>query len=254
MSTSKETKNARRERLAAERAAQAAKEARQRRLVTIVGIVAVVAVVVGVGVAVQASRNDTTDAALPATVTAPGDPVVRNPGLSAVPVLDYWEDFQCPACKQAEDATGDALRTLVEQGKVTVRYHMLHFLDGNLRNDSSQRSANAFACSADAGKQGAYHDIIFANQPTTEGVGYTDDQLLQWAQDVGITGAAFDTFTDCFASDKYGDYVTSVATAGAQQGINSTPTVFLDGAKLDFKTQLMDPAAFTKAVTDAAAG
>lgn len=253
MSTSKETKASRREQLAAERAKQAAKEARQRRLITIVGIIAVVAVVVGIGVAVQASRNNTADAVLPATVTAPGGPIVRNPGTTNVPVLDYWEDFQCPACRDAEKATGDALRSMVADGKVLVRYHMLSFLDANLNNDSSQRSANAFACSADAGQQGPYHDIIFANQPEQEGVGYTDDQLLQWAQQVGITGDAYTTFESCFSSDKYGDYVTSLATAGAQAGINSTPTVLLDGTKLDPKV-VVDPAALTKAVTDAAAG
>jgi protein-disulfide isomerase len=253
MSTSKQTKNTRREQLAAQRAQQAAREARQRRWITIIGIVAVVAVVVGIGIGVQASRNNTTGAALPATVTEPGGPIVRNPETSGVPVLDYWEDFQCPACRDAEKATGDAMRSMVADGKVLVRYHMLSFLDGNLHNDSSQRAANAFACSADAGEQGPYHDIIYANQPEQEGAGYTDAQLLQWGQQVGITGDAYSTFESCFTSDKYGDYVTSIATAGAQAGINSTPTVLLNGTKLDSKV-VVDPAALTKAVNDAAAG
>lgn len=253
MSPSKETKASRREQLAAERARQAAKETRQRRLITVVGIVVVVAVVVGIGIAVQVSRNDTTNAALPATVSAPGGPIVRNPETTGVPVLDYWEDFQCPACRDAEKATGDAVRSMVAAGQVIVRYHMLHFLDANLNNDSSQRAANAFACAADAGVQGKYHDIIYANQPEHEGTGYTDEQLLQWGKDVGISGSAYDTFESCFTSDHYGDYVDSVATAGAQAGVNSTPTVFLNGTKLDSKVTF-DPAALTKAVTDAAQG
>ena len=255
MSTSKETKNkgSRRDQLAAERAKQATKEARQRRLITIVGIIAVVAVVVGIGIAVQASRNNTTNAALPATVTEAGGPIIRNPGTSNVPVLDYWEDFQCPACRNAEAATGDTLRTLVSEKKVLVRYHMLSFLDANLHNDSSSRAANAFACSADAGQQGAYHDIVFANQPQQEGTGYTDEQLLQWGQQVGITGDAYTTFENCFNSGTYDDYVNSVATSGAQAGVNSTPTVMLNGTKLDGNV-LLDPTAFEKAVTSASAG
>ena len=254
MSTGKETKSVRRERLAEERAAQAAAERRRRRLITFVGVVAVVAVVVGVGVAVQVSRNDTSSATLPATVTAPGGPIVRNPGVSGVPVLDYWEDFQCPACKQMEDSTGAAVRALVASGSVVVNYHMLSFLDGNLHNDSSRRSANAFACSAASGKQGDYHDTVYAHQPAQEGGGYTDAQLLQFGQDVGISGDAFTTFSDCLSGMSYGDYVTSVATAGAQQGITSTPTVFLNGTKLDNTTVAFDPAALTKAVNDANAG
>ena len=253
MSSSKQTKSTRREQLAAERAKQAAKEARQRRLISIVGIIAVVAVVVGIGIAVQASRNDTSDAALPATVTEAGGPIIRNPGTTNVPVLDYWEDFQCPACKQAEDATGDTLRSLVSDNKVLVRYHMLSFLDANLGNDSSSRAANAFACAADAEQQGPYHDIIYANQPSEEGTGYTDEQLLQWGQEVGITGDAYTTFENCVNSMTYADYVTSVQTAGAQAGINSTPTVLLNGTQLAGKV-LLDPTAFKQAVTSASAG
>ncbi len=55
------------------------------------------------------------------------------------------------------------------------------------------------------------------------------------------------------AADTYGDYVTSVATAGAQAGVNSTPTVFLDGAQLA-PAVAGDPAALTQAVADATAG
>ena len=119
--------------------------------------------------------------------------------MSGVPVLDYWEDFQCPLCKQMEDSSGAAVRALVASGSVVVNYHMLSFLDDNLHNDSSRRSANAFACSAASGQQGAYHDTVYAHQPAEEGGGYTDAQLLQFGQDVGISGDAFTTFSDCVA-------------------------------------------------------
>ena len=47
--------------------------------------------------------------------------------------------------------------------------------------------------------------------------------------------------------------MTSVETAGAQAGVNSTPTVFLDGTPLAPEVA-RDPAALTKAVADATAG
>ncbi len=246
-------KNARREQMAAQRARQEAKDERQRRLITGIGIVIVVLLVVGVGIAVQSSRNDTTDAALPATVSEPGGPIVRNPNATGLPVLDYWEDFQCPACRDMEEATGATIRELVETDQAIVRYNILSFLDGRLGNDSSSRAANAFACSADAGQQGPYHDAVFANQPAEEGVGYTDEQLIQFGTDVGITGAEFTTFQECVEGDTYGDYVTSVATAGAQASINSTPSVFLDGTQLP-QEEAFDPAALSAAVTEASAG
>ncbi len=253
MSSSKDTKNSRREQLAKERAASAAADQRRRRLLTVVGGVVVVAVVVGTGIAVQTSRNDTTQAALPATVTEVGGPIVRNPEATGVPVLDYWEDFQCPACKTMEDATASTVDELATAGTAQIRYNILSFLDGSLGNDSSSRAANAFACSADAGKQGPYHNTVFANQPAIEGDGYTDEQLLQFGVDVGISGDAFTAFQSCLAEGTYDDYVRSVATAGAQAGINSTPTVLLNGVTLDNAVSF-DPTALTKAVADASAG
>jgi protein-disulfide isomerase len=249
----KESRNDRRERLAAERAAQAAKDARQRRLITIGGVVVVLALVVAIGIAVQSSRNDTTDAALPATVSEPGGPVIRNPETSGVPVLDYWEDFQCPACKATEDATGSTVAGLAAANEVIVRYHMLSFLDGNLRNDSSSRAANAFACSADAGAQGAYHDTVYANQPAEEGAGYTDEQLLQFGTDAGISGEAFTTFSTCVSDGTYDAYVSSVGTAGAKAGVVTTPTILLNGTALPSEVT-SSPQAITAAITAAGPG
>ncbi len=251
--SAKDTKTARREKLAADRAAQAAKEARQRRIMTVVGIVVVLGVVVATGIAIQSSRNDTTDAALPATVTEPGGPIVRNPDTTGVPVLDYWEDFQCPACKAVEDATGSTVAGLASANEVIVNYHMLSFLDGNLQNDSSSRAANAFACSADAGVQGAYHDTVYANQPTEEGQGYTDEQLIQFGTDAGVTADAMPTFEACVNDTTYRDYVSSVAKAGATAGISSTPTVLLNGTPVPSDV-LKDPQALTAAITSAAGG
>lgn len=251
--SAKDTKTARREKLVADRAAQAAKDARQRRIVTVVGIVVVLGIIVATGIAIQSTRNDTTDAALPATVSEAGGPIVRNPDTSGVPVLDYWEDFQCPACKQVEDATGSTVGALASASQVIVNYHLLSFLDGNLRNDASTRAANAFACSADAGVQGAYHDTVYKNQPAEEGKGYTDEQLIQFGTDAGISGDAMPTFQSCVTGMTYRDYVTSVAKAGATAGISSTPTVFLNGTPVPADV-LKDPQALTAAITAAKSG
>ena len=76
-----------------------------------------------------------------------------NPGAPAnVPTLDLYEDFQCPICAEFEQRFGADITSLAEKGQVKLVYHTLSFLDDNLRNDSSNRAANAAACAADQDK------------------------------------------------------------------------------------------------------
>ena len=84
---------------------------------------------------------------------------------SNAPTLDVYEDFQCPRCGALEKRVGAEVGALAQAGEIKLVVHTLSFLDDNLRNDSSARSANAAACAADAGKFLEYHGAVFAAQP-----------------------------------------------------------------------------------------
>ena len=55
-----------------------------------------------------------------------------------------------------------------------------YVLDDNLRNDSSTRAGNAAFCAADDGKFQEFHNQLFANQPATEGDGFSDVTCSAW--------------------------------------------------------------------------
>lgn len=148
---------------------------------------------------------------------------------SNAPTVDVYEDFQCPACGDLEELMGAQLTSMAKAGEIKLVMHVLSFLDGNLRNDSSTRSANAAACAADAGKFLEYHGAVFAAQPAQEGVGYTDAQLTAFAGTAGITGAALPTWQKCTDSGQHAKYVTSVQTASEKAAVFNTPTVRLNG-------------------------
>jgi protein-disulfide isomerase len=124
---------------------------------------------------------------------------------------------------------GAQIASLAKAGEVKLVVHTLSFLDDNLKNDSSKRSANAAACAADAGKFLQYHAAVFAGQPAKEGGGYTDAQLTQFATTAGITGPALATWQKCTSSGQHSRYVDDVQTASAKAGVNGTPTVKLNG-------------------------
>ena len=198
----------------------------------VIAAVVIVAVVVAIVIGSSGKSGGTGAAAQPSGAVA-GDAggILANaaPAKSNAPTLDLYEDFQCPVCGQFEKAMGPSITSLVAAGEVKLVVHTLSFLDDNLKNDSSKRSANAVACAADAGKFLEYHAAVFAAQPAKEGDGYTDTQLTDFANTAGITGPALTTWQKCNSSGQHAQYVTDTQTAAEKAGVNSTPTLKLDG-------------------------
>lgn len=236
--SSKQNKRAAREKLAAERQRQASAEKRRRTITNTVIAVAVVAVVVVVFVLVQNSRTSSSvaDAELPELVTEQGGGMVIGDGPVTV---NLWEDFQCPACKSFEAGNSQYLSQQVADNNITMVIHPLSFLDANLQNDSSALAANAFGCSAAAGQDKSldYHATLFEKQPPEEiGVAaWSTEDLIGYGNDVGISG---DDWAACVNDGTYNDWVEQVAASQLDNGVTSTPSVFIDGERFNLQDDL----------------
>lgn len=222
---------------------------------TVVVVVAIIAVVVGVVWSQQSQKNEVTGGgnALPAGVSqlGAGYPAFQDvTAASGAPTVDLYEDFQCPACAAFEKALGQTFQDQAKAGKITLVYHVKNFLDDNLRNDSSTRAGNAAFCASDAGKFQEFHNVVFPNQPATEGDGYTDAQLKAFAQQAGVTGTALETWQKCYDAGKYVDYVNSVEAQSTKDGVKGTPTVKINGQEVDLQT-IASPELLLQAIQNA---
>ena len=248
MAKDRETKSTR-EKAAAARAEQVAKEKRRERTVRIIGAIGVVVVVVliiGLAVVVPRLSGDSS-----ADGVAPwGVPVGDAP--ETAPLLELWEDFQCPACGSLEELNGAGIQSLGTDGTVRLVWRPTAFLDNNLGNTSSAAAINAWGCAIDAGKTVEYHDAIFANQPTSEGEGFSRDLLVGLAEQVGITGVPLEQFNDCLTSNRYLGWAANSTQAFYDANVEGTPRGFLNGTPLD-GAQLADQATLEKLVQEAAA-
>ena len=223
-------------------------------------VVAVMAALIAIPVLSNKDAVVPSDAALPTGVTSDTYGVKVGsawtaPDADKIPVLQLWEDFQCPACARFEEASGAAIQGLIDAGKVRVEYRPTIFLDKNLLSsntaagnpNSSQRATMAFGCAVDAGAAEKFHLGIFAAQPAEEGSGFSNDTLISVAEASGITGAELDTFTECLTSEKYAGWVANSYAAFDSEGVSSTPTGLLDGTELSGDV-LFDPAQLTAAI------
>lgn len=268
MAKEKDSAKSTREKAAQARVAQQAQEKRRERTVRIVGaigVVVVVALIIGLAIIVPRMNDkgggDATplpspnpSAALPTSVYPSDSPVAYGvpvgTGTDSVPELAIWEDFQCPSCGALEKLNGQGIEQLANDGKIRLVWRPTAFLDSKLGNQSSVDAISAWGCAIDQGQSEAYHNTLYANQPTQEGDGWTQEQLLGFGEQAGITGAALDAFKKCVTDRTYVGWAVNSTQAFYDAGVQGTPSGTLNGQPIDAKT-MADQTALEKAIADA---
>lgn len=139
-------------------------------------------------------------------------------------VLSLYEDFLCPACGNFEKQFGPTVSKLIDSGAVAADYYMVSILDRQ-GDGYSSRSANAAYCVADESTDAfrRFHAALYAQQPP-EGVGPFPDnaRLTEVARQAGAAGGV----PECIDSGRYEEMVKGLAAA---TGVNSTPTIRING-------------------------
>jgi protein-disulfide isomerase len=209
---------------AAAAVAEQQRQERRRRNLMVGGVVAIVLLIVAVGYFVARSLDTTTDVSAPAAGSEFGLTVGPDDAPDKVVV---YEDFLCPFCADFEAASRDDLKQLAADGKVQVEYRPFNFLSS--LGDYSARSAGAFSIVLD--KSGAevakkFHDLLYENQPDEKGPFPSDDDLADLAVEAGAKDA---DVRDAIANNAGQDWVDGATESASSAGVQSTPTVLLNG-------------------------
>ena len=139
----------------------------------------------------------------------------------SAPQIDIWEDFQCPFCRQFEEAIGSYVETLARTNDAKVVYHMASFL-----GQESVRAANAAYCSIPEGRFLDYHKALYTIQGAENSGLFSNKNLFEVGKRLGITSAEFES---CVNDGKNSETVKKVADSMEKNKVNSTPTVFING-------------------------
>jgi protein-disulfide isomerase len=190
-------------------------------------VIGMVVFVVAVGVVFSLTSNKSSNtASIPSNVSkTDGYGIVFNGDLKGKPVVDLWEDFQCPVCARFEAADGTYMQQLITQKKAKVVYHLLSFI-----GPESILAANAGACASDAGKFLQLHSYLYAHQGKENAGTWTGAALVAAGTAVGITDSKF---ASCVNNSKYDGWVTNISKDGVTKNINQTPTLFVNGKEIN---------------------
>ncbi|MBX3071497.1 MAG: DsbA family protein [Thermomicrobiales bacterium] len=146
--------------------------------------------------------------------------VAGNPEAT-VQVVE-WGDYQCPACTQFEQQVVPVLvEEYVNTGKITFEFRDFAFL-----GPESTRAAEAAACAQDQDKFWDFHSTIYANHNGENQGALSDDRLIAMAEKLELD---MDLFTPCFEDGAHADAVADSYEEGSALGVNSTPTLMING-------------------------
>lgn len=142
--------------------------------------------------------------------------------------VELFEDFLCPHCGQFEAINGQFLRDLADDGTIELIYRPFSFMHTASTNDYSRRAANIAACAYDQGGAedfGVIHELLYLNQPAGGGAGPTNANLIDMADNAGITG-----LDECVRTERFVPWVNAARDyAASEREVSGTPTVFING-------------------------
>ena len=141
-------------------------------------------------------------------------------GRATAPVtVVEFSDYQCPYCQRVEptlkrlrEAYGDKLRFVWKDFPLT-QIHPQAF-----------KAGEAAHCAGDQGKYWELHDVLFNKQQELQ-----PPDLKRHAAELGLDANAFN---QCLDSSKHGERVRDGVSEGGALGVNSTPTLFINGRRL----------------------
>ena len=168
----------------------------------------------------------------PTQPTTPGTPVnvdltaledddaVKGDPNAPVTIVEF-SDYECPFCgRYVKQTYPQITKEYIDTGK--VRYI---FRDFPLSfHAQAQKSAEAAECAGEQGKYYEMHDILFE-----KGVNGGVPSFKQYAKDIGLNSAAFDT---CLDSGSMAQEVKNDMAEGQAAGITGTPGFIINGQKV----------------------
>lgn len=157
------------------------------------------------------------DAPRLAVAIAPDDASI-GPETAAVTLVEF-SDFQCPFCRQTVPTLERIRETYGDQVRVVWKDFPLTQI-----HPEAFKAAEAGNCAREQGRFWEYHDQLFDNQQALR-----PDDLKQHAVAAGLDEASFNA---CLDSARHGGRVQEHVSLGTELGINSTPTVFINGRRV----------------------
>jgi protein-disulfide isomerase len=197
-------------------------------LIVAAGIVAVAAITAGVYFGTRPSSSgpgpvvvaDRPDAAALLAVQ-PGDHVL---GKADAPItMVEYASFTCPHCAHFDTEILPKLKEKwIDTGKVKLVYRDFPL------DQAALKASQLLECSGNE-RYFALVDLVFSSQPKWAATSDPNEAFDNLTKLLRVAGMSESFIKDCLANDKVAQTVLNKQRIGQQLGVDSTPTLFING-------------------------
>lgn len=153
----------------------------------------------------------------PVQAVSTDDDPSRGERTAPVTVV-VFTDFQCPACAATHPIIDETLKSYGNRVRLVVRDFPLP------QHAQAHKAAEAAAAAAAQGKFFEYAAVLFKNQSALD-----VPSLKKYAVELGLDTARFNAALD---KGEYAAEVEHDVEDGEQYGVDSTPSIFVNGVRL----------------------
>jgi protein-disulfide isomerase len=199
------------------------------------------------GNAASAYAEELRKAAVLEVFLRPPDPPVINisiddrpwtGGANAPVTIVEFTDFECPSCANAQPVMEALVKEFGDKVKLVAHSFPLE------QHKHAFKAAEAAEAAREQGKYWEYTAILFKNQKELE-----VEKLKTYAGQLGLDRKRFD---DALDSGKFTDAIKQELSIGDRIGVDSTPSLFINGKRIREKTREALKSAIEAALKDAA--
>lgn len=145
---------------------------------------------------------------------------------SAKVKLVEFSDLQCPACKMVEPFVKQAR----EKYRNDLQFIYRHF--PLMQHPHSKKAANFAEYAASEGKFWEVHDKLFETQDDWSSLADPSDYFVNLGAQFGL---GKDKIKEAIAKELYSNKIDDDTREANRLGVNATPTLYLNGKKLNLQ-------------------
>jgi protein-disulfide isomerase len=144
-------------------------------------------------------------------------------GANAAVTIVEFTDYECPSCGATQPVLDEVVKEFGDKVKLVVRNFPLG------QHTHAFKAAEASEAAREQGKYWEYASMLFSNQKALE-----IDKLKEYATRLGLDRAKFDAALD---SGRFATKVKRDLADGDKIGVDSTPSVFINGKRTRDRTR-----------------
>jgi protein-disulfide isomerase len=198
--------------------------------IVLVSVLAVLVTAAVIYLAIGSKPAPTADLVRPPTSYAADITEGGTLGSKDAPVvIELFSDFQCPACKLfVTQQMPRLLEEFIQPGVVRVEARDIDIIGKGTENESIELAAGAF-CAGEQDRYWQFHDLVYWNQGRENRGDHDARFIANVADQAGVAEAAWQA---CIARTDIRKPITDLTASSAAVGINSTPTLRINGTAM----------------------